>query len=188
MLGRLTRALDRAGRAGALPRGLPLFLTEFGIQSTPDPIAGVSLAKQAEFQAMAERIAVRNPRVRTFSQYLLRDSDPVPNAPPLARYPGFESGLRFSDGRAKPALAAFPVPLSARRAGRTAVLWGLARPARRRTTVTLLYADRGQRFRKLRTVRTDSRGAFTTRTRYRTGRRWRLRWTSFTGPPIRAYR
>src|SRR5215217_2755298 len=35
VLSRLERALDRAGKAGALPRGLPIHLTEFGIQSRP---------------------------------------------------------------------------------------------------------------------------------------------------------
>lgn len=35
-LSRLNRALLRAGRAGAVRRGLPLWLTEFGIQSLPD--------------------------------------------------------------------------------------------------------------------------------------------------------
>src|SRR3954447_1378904 len=48
VLGRLVRALDRAARARALPAHLPIYLTEFGIQTTPDAISGVSLSKQAE--------------------------------------------------------------------------------------------------------------------------------------------
>jgi hypothetical protein len=38
VLSRLEVALDRAGKARALPRGLPIYLTEFGIQSRPDRI------------------------------------------------------------------------------------------------------------------------------------------------------
>ena len=79
VLSRLTRALDRATRAGAFTRRskMPLWLTEFGIQSTPDRYFGVSLAKQVEYRAIAERMAWSNPRVRAFSQYLLRDDRPI---------------------------------------------------------------------------------------------------------------
>ena len=70
VLSRLTKALDRARNAGALAGRLPLHLTEFGIQSTPDTIQGVSLAKQVEYRAIAEKIAYDNPRVASFSQYL----------------------------------------------------------------------------------------------------------------------
>ena len=73
VLSRLERALDRAGKAGALPRGLPVYLTEFGIQSRPDRIQGVSFAKQAAYLSIAEHMAYVNPRVRSFSQYLMSD-------------------------------------------------------------------------------------------------------------------
>src|SRR5207244_469422 len=71
VLSRLVNALDRAARAGALPAQLPVYLTEFGIQSTPDKISGVSFARQAAYLAIAEHIAYVNPRVVAFSQYLL---------------------------------------------------------------------------------------------------------------------
>jgi hypothetical protein len=190
VLGRLTGALDRAGRAGALPRRLPLHLTEFGIQSSPDRIAGVSLAKQPEFRAIAERMAFHTPRVRTFAQYLLRDDAPDRDATTVAgRYRGFESGLRFANGRAKPSLAGFRLPLSALRDGRGAVsLWGRVRPARAAVTAEVLVRDAGRRgYRLLRRVRTDRRGVLTLRTAYRAGRRWRLRWEGFQGAPTRAY-
>ena len=57
MLSRLTTALDRAGRTGAIPQRLPVWLTEFGIQSVPDPAFGVSFLRQAEYRAISERIA-----------------------------------------------------------------------------------------------------------------------------------
>jgi hypothetical protein len=188
-LSRLTRALDRAGRAGAVRKAMPVYLTEFGVQSKPDRFTGVSLAQQAEFIAISERIAYRNRRVRAFSQYLMRDDDPVGG-----QHPGFESGLRFADGRVKPSYGAFRTPLVAARGGSKVTLWGLVRPAGGATTVELQYANRGSsRFRKLKSKRTNSRGYFSTTSAYRSGRRYRVVWrapdgATHTGPPIRSYR
>ena len=185
VLRRLTTALDRAGRAGAIRRSMPLHLTEFGIQSVPDPLVGVSLARQEEFRAFSERLAYYNPRVRSFSQYLLRDSDPVKGVPKIARYPGFESGLRLSTGKAKPALDGFRLPLVAKGLGTRTTLWGFVRPAGARTPVTVEVADRGGAFRRLASTTTDSRGYFTRRVSARSGRRWRLRWVAPDGSVLR---
>ncbi len=38
-------------------RDVPIYLTEFGVQSHPNKYLGVSVAKQAEFDAIAEHIA-----------------------------------------------------------------------------------------------------------------------------------
>src|SRR3954451_5263838 len=89
VLSRLVRALDRAASAGAVKRGLPIYLTEFGIQSKPDPFYGVTFAQQAEYYAISERIAYNNPRVQSFSQYLLRDDTPDCCG---GRYGGVEAG------------------------------------------------------------------------------------------------
>ncbi len=191
VLSRLTRALDRAGRAGAIRRGLGIYLTEFGIQSTPDPFVGVSLARQAEYLAIAEHMAYVNPRVRSFSQYLLSDDRPRKGSR-VERYGGFESGLRFSNGRAKPSYAAFRLPLAAEAYGRSDVLWGRVRPHPAQTRVTILVSPgKGRRFRDLRTVTTNRRGVFGLRAKHRKGRRYRVRWTApggkvWLGPPIRA--
>ena len=184
VLPRLVRALDRAERAGALTSILPIHLTEFGIQSTPDTIQGVSLAKQVEYRAIAERLAYANTRVVSFSQYLLRDSDPTgPN-----QYGGFESGLRFADGKPKPSLAAFRLPLAVQRRGSRAKVWGLVRPASGSTMATITYANRGSsRFRPLKTVQTNALGYFTFTTSYRPGRRWNVTWQGQSGSPVGAY-
>ncbi len=184
VLSRLTKALDRAQAAGAFRKRLPIYLTEFGIQSTPDTQSGVSLAKQVQFRAISERIAWTNPRVVAFSQYLLRDSDPTGKN----EYGGFESGLRFADGRPKPSLRAFRLPLAVKRVGSKVSIWGLVRPATGRVTATITYADRGSsRFKTLRTVTTDARGYFTVRATYRKGRRWNLKWENFAGSPVGSY-
>ena len=191
VLSRLTRALERSGRAGAITRGLGIYLTEFGIQSTPDPFVGVSLARQAEYLGIAEHMAYVNPRVRSFSQYLLHDDRPRKGSR-VERYGGFESGLRRSNGRTKPAYAAFRLPLAAESYGRSDVLWGRVRPSATRTEVTILASRRkGRPFRALRTVRTNSRGVFGLRARHHDKQRYRVRWTApdgkvWLGPPIRA--
>ncbi len=183
-LSRLTSALDRARRAGAFAKRLPIYLTEFGIQSTPDLQQGVSLKQQVQYRAISERIAWNNPRVVAFSQYLLTDSEPTgPN-----QYGGFESGLRHSSGKAKPSLAGFRLPIAVKRTTPAKVsIWGLVRPAKGATTATITYADRGGSFKKLRTVRTNARGYFTVSSTWRKGRRWNLTWEGRSGYPVESY-
>jgi hypothetical protein len=183
VIGRLITALNRVRSAGAVDRRLDIHLTEFGIQSTPDPIVGVSQARQSDYRSIAERLAYDQPRIVAFSQYLLRDDPPLAGAPLAARYPGFESGLRTNAGRAKPALIGFRLPLAALRRGSRVSLWGLVRPATASTTATVEYTSGGS-FKKLFTVRTDSRGYFTRNTTFRAGRRYRLTWTQPGGQPI----
>src|SRR5207248_9847478 len=100
-LSRLSAALDRAARAGALPAHLPIYITEFGIISKPNHYQGVSATKQAEWDAISERIAYLNPRVASFSQYLLKD-DPI-----RRRSVGFQTGLEYVTGKPKPLLKGF---------------------------------------------------------------------------------
>jgi hypothetical protein len=189
VLPRLVHALDRAGRAGALPRHLPIYLTEFGIQSAPDRISGVSLSRQAAYMAISEHIAYVNPRVAAFSQYLMDDDKPRHKG---YRYGGFESGLRTSRGKAKPAYDAFRLPLAVEAYGGSDVLWGLVRPDRATTKVTILTALRHRHWHTLKTLTTTSTGVYGLRTRHHAGQRYRVRWTApdghvYTGPPIRAY-
>jgi hypothetical protein len=192
-LSRLTKALDKAAKAGVVKKGLGIYLTEFGIQSTPDPIVGVSLAKQSDYRSYAERIAYYNPRVKAFSQYLLRD-DLAVEGNEDQKYSGFESGLRLADGKAKPSLDSFRLPLVAKYTGRSTKvsLWGLARPAKGTTRITIQQATDGKHFKTLRTVTTNSHGAWTSSaTRGTSKRTWRVKWTdpsgkTWTGPSTHA--
>ena len=63
VLSRLSNALNKAAHAHALPAGLPIYLTEFGVQSLPNKQLGVPVSVQAEYDAMAEQIAYNNGRV-----------------------------------------------------------------------------------------------------------------------------
>jgi hypothetical protein len=190
VLSRLSTALDRAARAGAVRAGLPIFLTEYGVQSRPN-ILGVSLGRQAEYDALSEKIAWANPRVAAFSQYLLRDDPPGgrPGASVHGGFIGFQTGLETVGGRAKPLFYGFPVPLVVSRQGHGYSLWGLVRPAAGATKVQVLVERRGsKRYSALAGVNTDSSGYWTLRSSV-AGARWRVSWRSpagalYTGPPI----
>lgn len=189
-LGRLVAALDKAARAHALPAHLPIFLTEFGIQSKPS-FLGVSLARQAEFDALAEKIAWQNGRVAAFSQYLLRDDPPggKPGSSAHGGFIGFQTGLIAFNGKPKPLYSAFPVPLVVSRAGHGYSLWGLVRPAAGATKVkVLVQAPGSKKLRTLKVVSTDSRGYWKLSSSAK-GSHWKVSWRSpggtvYNGPSI----
>ena len=192
VLSRLTKALDRAAKAGAVTANLPIYLTEFGIESTPDPIRGVSLQKQSDYRSISERIAYDNPRVVAFSQYLLRDDLPVQGVPAIQRYQGFQTGLFTAAGKAKPSYDGFRLPLAVKRSGSKVSFWGLVRPASGATTATIETHGKSGSWHQLTTVQTNSRGYFTKSGAFVSGREWRLVWkapdgTTFHGTPTRAY-
>lgn len=190
VLSRLTHALDLAARAHAIKPHMGLYLTEFGIQSKPNPYVGVSVAAQAEWDAMAERIAYNNPRVQSFSQYLLQD-DPVGEAPGSS-YIGFQTGLEYVTGKPKPLFFGWSMPLAVAKQGHGFSLWGLVRPATGATSVTVLAQSRGSKsFRVLKTVHTTSLGYWTLHSTTKAAS-WRVRWTSpsgvkYEGPPVHAH-
>jgi hypothetical protein len=194
VLSRLSKALDGAERAHAIPAHIPIYLTEFGIQSYPNRELGVPLAKQAEYDAVAEKIAWSNSRVAAFSQYLLRD-DPVggkAGASVHGGFIGFQTGLETVGGTLKPLYFGFPVPLVVSRQGHGFSLWGLIRPAQGATTLKVLVQPRGsKKYETLKIVHTNSSGywAFSSSVE---GSHWRVSWRSpagvaYNGPPIGAY-
>jgi hypothetical protein len=192
-LSRLSRALDLAAGAHAIAAHLPIYLTEFGVQSKPNRFLGVSVAQQAEFDAIAERIAYSNGRVAAFSQYLLRD-DPLGGAPGASvrgGVVGFQTGLEYVNGRPKPLFSGWPVQLTVSRHGGSFSLWGLVRPANGATTLTVLVRSKGaKRYRVLKNVTTNGAGYWSLNSSVK-GAFWRARWTSpsgkrYEGPPIAA--
>lgn len=193
VLSRLSSALDKAAAAHAIPAHLPIYLTEFGVQSWPNHELGVPQSKQAEFDAISEKIAWSNPRVAAFSQYLLRDDKlgGKPGASVHGGFIGFQTGLEEYRGKPKPLYYGFPVPLVVSRHGHGYSLWGLVRAASGPTTVTILYATgKSGHYRKLVTVQTDASGAWSLNSSVR-ATHWRVLWVSPTGvrhegPPIGA--
>jgi hypothetical protein len=194
VLSRLERALNLAAGAGAI-NSLPIYLTEFGVQSKPNKYYGVSLQKQAEWDALSEYIAYRDPRVAAFSQYLLRD-DPLggpPGSGTRGGFVGFQTGLETVNGTPKPLYSAWPVPLVVSREGHGFALWGLVRPTTGATKVTVLFKAKGaKKYKVLKKQTTNAQGywSFSSSTHAAS---WRVQWTSpkgvkYEGPAIGATR
>ena len=189
-LRRLTSALDKAARAGRIDRNRGIYLTEYGVQSYPDKIAGVTPRRQAEYLAISERMAYANPRVKLFSQYLMKDDKPRKGKTALERFSGFETGLRTYKGKRKPAYNGFMLPLAVTQYGSSDVLWGRVRPAVGATQVEIQRKVGKRGWARVTVISTD--GVYGLKTKHKDGEVYRARWTrpdgSFlTGPKIRPY-
>jgi hypothetical protein len=186
-LSRLTRAVSRAGRAGAIPRGVPTYITEFGVQSRPDPFAA-TLDKQATYIGIAEREAYDNRSIASYSQYLLMDEAATKGGSALTRYSGFQSGLQLANGKNKPSFEAYRLPLAVKKRGGSVSIWGFVRPTHAASNVEVVYRDRGSKtVKSLKSLTTDSLGYFKFNAKYKKGRRWQLRWSNFGGHFVEAY-
>ncbi len=194
VLSRLSSALSKAFAARAVTSNLPIYLTEFGVQSKPNRFLGVPVTQQAEYDAVAEKIAWANARVAAFSQYLLVD-DPLggkPGSSVNGGTIGFQTGLEYLGGKPKPLYFAWPVPLVVSKSGHGFSLWGFVRPATGATKVTVLVQRKGARkYTTLKTVTTDSQGYWTLHSSTQ-GVHWRVRWVSptkakYEGPAISAH-
>ncbi len=164
----LTRIYRRYGQKTQSSRGVPLYLTEYGYQTAPDPITRVSFNKQAAWINEAEYIAFKNPNVRAVNQFLLTDDAPVADVD-AKKNPGlawrtFQSGLKLLTGKRKPSYKAYMTPVFVKqqrvRRGRSTGIFGMLRPAAP-------------------TVRERARIQF----RIRGGKRWTTRKTVTVGGP-----
>jgi hypothetical protein len=175
VLPRLVKALDRAANAGALPLRLPVYISEFGVQSFPDRVSGVPLPTQSDFRSIGEHMAWSNARVKSFSQYLLRDDRTIDGA-----HGAFESGLfLYKTGAAKPAYDGFRLPLVVTKGkGSRVALWGFVRPAHGHAgSLEIQAKDRSGGWKKLTTKRYGASGYWKGSATTKSGRQWRVVWT-----------
>jgi hypothetical protein len=142
---RLRALLAKAGHKKRLRGSTTLWDTENGSQTRPPDPKGASLSGQARFINEAEYLAWRTPYMRSFSQYLYTDESEVW---------AFQSGLTFKDGKPKPALSAYRLPVYVKKAGRGVVVWGRV-PARGVVTIKPSHGKAVQ------VNVTDPRGYFT---------------------------
>jgi hypothetical protein len=167
-LGRLEATLDQATHAWGSDRHYPIYNDEYGYITDPpqrDQASSVPVGTAARYINWAEYLSWREPRVASYDQYLIQDGPP--NAAD-DNNGGFATGLYTSQGRAKPSLNAYRMPLwvpspELTRAGRDTV-WGEARPAYWVAKVTgktqsvqiqFRAHDRGS-FETIKTVRSDT--------------------------------
>ena len=153
----LGKYLDQAARAGRISARLPIYNTEFGLQSNPpDRLVSTSLARQAALINEKEEYAFRYSRLKSHSQYLLFD-DPARPGGSSIKWSGFQTGLKFADGRKKTAYNAYRFPIVVKQRGRKGVsIWGRVRPGSGVRSVQLQKGGRNSGPR----VKTNSLGYF----------------------------
>jgi hypothetical protein len=134
-LPRVERALDRLQGVYGSHRRLSVWNTEYGYLTRPPkhstkraPV--ITPATAAAYINQAEYMSWRDPRIRSFDQYLLED----PLAPTKANgFGGYASGLLSWNGRPKADYHAWRLPLYLPRTdgspGDALEVWGCVRPA-----------------------------------------------------------
>lgn len=127
----LPTLLDRlATTTGNVPKGLPVFLTEFGYETNPpDPFSGQSLANQAAYIIQGDFLAWRNPRVYSQTQFILRDVAPVKRFRKGTKpyWFTYQSGLYFNNNVPKPSAQAYTLPFVATATPGGVGVWGQLR-------------------------------------------------------------
>jgi hypothetical protein len=186
---RLEHVLDTMQHVYGSSKQFPIFSTEFGYQTTPpDTEAGtVSPALAAEYLNWSEYLTWRDPRIRSYDQYLLVD-------PPRGN---FASALEFSDGTPKPGFYAYRMPIylpvTATNRGQPLEVWGAVRPAyyvrratRARQHVRIQFQPAsGGPFRTVRTVPLTNRyGYLDVLQTFPSSGLVRLNWSYPHGPTI----
>jgi hypothetical protein len=193
-IGRLVGELEKLAAAGRIdPKMRDVYVTEFAYESNPpDPGALYTPERAARMMAFAEALAAREPRVRTFAQFLVRDLPGTSGEKSVGALPNWQSGIKFGNGHPKPLAAVLPAPLHVERVDASFVrLWGRVRPGtgRRRIRVEKRAAAPAP-WRAVLDGRTDSRGvverelAAPRGTVFRIGRRQAGRWVY--GPRVEA--
>jgi hypothetical protein len=153
-LSRVTKTLDRlSARHRLARRRMPLWITEFGFQSSPPDRYATPIRRIPGFMGQSERIAFRNGRVASYAQYPLVDD------PALG---GFQSGLRFKNGRAKPGVyAAFRHAFYVvRRGGARVEVFGCERAASSGSVTVESRRGRKGKWRAVATVPLNGAGYF----------------------------
>ena len=172
VLGRLTRVLKLGAKAHAIKRNLPVYFTEYGIQSNPpNPLYGVSLSQQAAYLNQADFTAYRNRSVRAVSQYELVD-DPASTGV-------FTTGLILKNGVQKPSYDAYRLPIWVTKKHSRVSIWLWVRPAAGRSQQVQIQHDTGSGFQTVATKTTNSRGFATVS--QSGGGKWRFAWTAPNG-------
>jgi hypothetical protein len=178
---RLERLLDRLNRVYGSHKQFPIWNTEYGYWTKPPTRAAmISPTTAAYYINWAEYLSWRNPRLKSYSQYLLVD-------PPAGN---FGSGLVFINGQHKPGYDAYRLPImlpsTSTHKGHSLEVWGCARPAHllsgpQRVAIEFQSGSHGS-FQTVKTVTvTNSRGYFDVRQVFAGSGSVRLTWSSPSG-------
>jgi hypothetical protein len=182
-LPQLERTLDQVFSAYGDRRHLPIWNTEFGYHTDPPERYEPSPTRAAAYLNWSEYISWRDPRVRSYDQYLLRD----------ATGDRFATGLELSDGHRLATYYAYRMPLflptTTQRPGGHLLVWGCVRPVRYthgpQFAQLQFISGALDRSQTLRTVRIPDRaGYFELYLRFPTSGRLRIAWRYPNGSTI----
>jgi hypothetical protein len=152
-LGRITKALSRMRAKHRIERSWPLWITEYGFESTPPDRYATPIKKIPGFMNWSEYIAYKNRRVASYSQYPLVDD--------RGRSAGFQSGLRFHNGKKKAGIfAAYQRPFYARQSGSRVELFGGIRVATGGSVTLQTRTSKKGKWKSLGKASLNSRGYF----------------------------
>ena len=171
-LSRLNKVLRLGAHAHAIRAGLPIYFTEYGIQTRPpNRRYGVPVSRQAMWLNQADYLACKNRAVRSVAQYELFDGSDTSV---------FTTGLIFHSGAPKPSFDAYRLPIWASRTGSRTSLWFWVRPAAGVPQNVFIQHDTGGGFLDFDQRSTDSHGMATVSEPGTSGR-WRIAWTDPAG-------
>jgi hypothetical protein len=162
-LSRMNRALDKITRKRrfATNRRQAIWSTEFGFQTDPpDPFAS-RIKRVPGYMGEAEWLAFKNRRVVGWSQYPFAD-DAIPDSG-SNRFGGFQSGLKFENGRRKQGVYhAFRFPFFVKRlsSSRVQVFGGVREVDEYGAAVTVQTRLPKRKWRTLGTLRANAQGYF----------------------------
>ncbi|MEA2457562.1 MAG: hypothetical protein QOC95_534 [Thermoleophilaceae bacterium] len=179
-LGRITSVLNKLrSKKRIQKRSMPIWITEFGFQTNPPDRYASPIKKVPGFMSQSEYIAYKNRRVASYSQYPLIDD--------AGKVNGFQSGLRFHNGKKKPGVfAAFQRPFYARKSGSRVELFGAVRASTGGTVTLQSRTSTKAKWKTLGSATLNSRGYFDKRFRVsRVSKRY-FRFTGAGTPASRA--
>lgn len=169
LIGQLPRVYKILDRARALRRlsksRIKLWNGEFGYQTYPPDPFGAKVGNVPAFLNLAEYISWKDPRVVNFQQYQLRDEPPDLSQPAgsLNRYRGFQSGLRYDDGRQKAGIYnAYELPVVVERttSTRKVKVWGGVRASGGVPQLVDIQVKKGSKFQTVASVMTTGASGY----------------------------
>lgn len=191
-LSRLIKTVDRlrSKKRFASRKRQAVWLTEFGFQSDPPDPVQTPIRRIPAYMGEAEWISFKNRRIGAWSQYPFTD-DPVPDSGE-DRFAGFQSGIKFENGRRKPGVYdAFRFPFYVRRLSASKVeIFGAVRPAAAGARVAIESRVGKGKWKRLATVKTGVQGYFDRNfnTSRLSDRQFRFRWEKSKSRTARAAR
>ena len=173
---RLSAVSAQGAKVGAVKRNLGIYITEFGISSTPPSEKfGVKPEVQARELNHSEFVMYDNKAIRSYCQFQLTDDTNIgQNGDPV----NFQTGLMFRDNSEKPSFAAFRMPIYVTKAPGGVRVWGGVRPGA--GDKVDIQTGSGSSFKTAKTV-TVNRYGYIDQKLSTSDKKFRLRWTSPDG-------